>query len=105
MSQKSEEIKEYKAPDMLEAFKQAFIQMIEGGSFLPRDSFEVNLIKLERIVFDTEDLQERAKLYTYVMNNARAVDMASLTEECFRKEAANHLQMRLKVSQRVKTLM
>lgn len=73
-----------------QGFKQAFIQMIEGGSFLPRDSFEVNLKRLERIIFDTDDLHERSKLYTYVMNNARAVDLAEITEKSFKTDAAEY---------------
>ncbi|MDE5853714.1 MAG: hypothetical protein K2H19_01440, partial [Ruminococcus sp.] len=64
----SEETKEYKAPDMLKALEQAFMQKLENGDFLPYDSFLFNLTNFERIIFDTEDLHERAKLYTYVMN-------------------------------------
>lgn len=67
-------------------FKKAFTQTIENGGFLPYDSFLVNLINLERIIFDTEDLQERARLYTYVMNNAKAVDYAETTEKAFKSE-------------------
>lgn len=69
-------------------FKEAFTQTIENGGFLPYDSFLVNLANLERIIFDTENLQERAKLYTYVMNNARAVDYAEITEKAFKSDAA-----------------
>ena len=89
MNQESETIRECESPDTDKMFKPSFIQRIEGDSFLSRDAFELNLGGFERVVFNTEDLQERAKFYTYVMNNARAVDMEAFTEECFRKEAAN----------------
>lgn len=69
-------------------FKQAFIQEIENGDFLPYDSFLVNLANLAGIIFDTEDLQERSRLYTYVMNNARAVDYAETTEKVFKSETS-----------------
>lgn len=69
-------------------FKQAFIQEIENGDFLPYDSFLINLANLARIIFDTEDLQERSRLYTYVMNNARAVDYAETTEKVFKAETS-----------------
>ncbi|MDE7364506.1 MAG: DUF3987 domain-containing protein [Ruminococcus sp.] len=71
-----------------EMFKQSFIQLIENGDFLPYDSFLVNLANLARIIFDTEDLQERSRLYTYVMNNARAVDYAETTEKVFKAETS-----------------
>ncbi|MCM1133879.1 MAG: YfjI family protein [Ruminococcus flavefaciens] len=88
MNQESEETKEYKAPDMLKALEQAFMQKLECGDFLPYDSFLSNLANFQRIIFDTEDLQERSKFYTYVMNNARAVDYAQATEKAFKSETS-----------------
>lgn len=67
-------------------FKQAFIQEIENGDFLPYDSFIANLKNFERMLLDADDLQERARLYTYVMKNARAVNYAEVTEKGFKEE-------------------
>ncbi|MDE7104786.1 MAG: DUF3987 domain-containing protein [Ruminococcus sp.] len=66
-------------------FNKAFEQL--DGTFLNREAFLKNFSRITELIFETENIQERAEVYTNVMNNARAVGYENEAEHTLQESA------------------
>lgn len=68
-------------------FEKAFSQL---DAPLSREAFLKNFSRISELIFTTENIRERAEIYTNVMNNARAVGYENEAEQTLQTTALEH---------------